>query len=871
MRAHAWPEAVPAQLFELVLTRDHCKPASAAAIAARGGNPWDTVKPLAHHFPRLDQVLLIDDSPHKAAADEAPNMIVMPGWAGPGAGKGDSALPVLVEALLDLAATGQALAAAGKPVPDLRRHSGAISARLAALAVPATELRAGSALEASDDASSADPASTGRRKRSKAGITSEFPEVTQADVDRFADMYPPQTPGVLPEWAVQAAVTLLGHVVERLWARFPPGTGIDRLNNKLDTNPQLRVLFGTSVRRALEACMARGSLSMATLPSFGPWIALGGAAPPLDPERDVAGLFAVRRPGPFGGHAEVAFQPGRAADPVPEEQLKEALAIFRLAVQRLLGAVHPAPPARRDAGGGQRTLTPLHAEVLSFARQAAPTRQEVGDMKRALMSLAEVATRLWPHSQTMLFGSQATGLTLPGGDLDVVILGVGSELDTAGSGFSARERQQKVQLLEDLLDALLATKLLQGRVELIDARVPIIKCCMAAAGGLHVDISLGTANGAAAARYVRAQVLAIPPLRPLCLVIKALLRQKGFNQVFTGGISSYSLCNMVRMWVLAYLQSEGYKLGEVPGDPGEVSSELEGVFAFLTDLHCEGLHGESAGPGPPGASTADLGRLLWGFCNLFGYAFRYSHQAVSPARGGICKKIGPWRQDHRGWLLAVEDPQQMGKDIGSGSYEIRAIREMFAEVADKLGESLEDLAAQRQARGCQPASPPPLLPGIVDMVAAVARGASGLKARRALEAQQTAKSAEAKRYRSQSPRRSYGRHRPWEEEWGKRLRSPSPPSGEQRERPYSGRTPYQPQRSSRHTPLPRLTPKGKAGPKPKATPQPSAAHKPTSGGKGKGTKRARAVEAQWSNKKGQFLESRCFVRLFEEKGVQGGS
>lgn len=34
---------------------------------------------------------------------------------------------------------------------------------------------------------------------------------------------------------------------------------------------------------------------------------------------------------------------------------------------------------------------------------------------------------------------QATGLTLPGGDLDVVILGVGSELQTAGSGFSGHE------------------------------------------------------------------------------------------------------------------------------------------------------------------------------------------------------------------------------------------------------------------------------------------------------------------------------------------------------------------------------------------------------------------------------------------------
>lgn len=31
-----------------------------------------------------------------------------------------------------------------------------------------------------------------------------------------------------------------------------------------------------------------------------------------------------------------------------------------------------------------------------------------------------------------------------------------------------------------------------------------------------------------------AQVLAVPPLRPLCLVVKAFLREHGLNEVFTG-------------------------------------------------------------------------------------------------------------------------------------------------------------------------------------------------------------------------------------------------------------------------------------------------------------------------------------------------
>lgn len=43
-----------------------------------------------------------------------------------------------------------------------------------------------------------------------------------------------------------------------------------------------------------------------------------------------------------------------------------------------------------------------------------------------------------------------------------------------------------------------------------------------------------------------------PALRPLALVLKAFLKQRGLNEAATGGLSSYSLCNMV----LAHIQEE---------------------------------------------------------------------------------------------------------------------------------------------------------------------------------------------------------------------------------------------------------------------------------------------------------------------------
>jgi non-canonical poly(A) RNA polymerase PAPD5/7 len=43
---------------------------------------------------------------------------------------------------------------------------------------------------------------------------------------------------------------------------------------------------------------------------------------------------------------------------------------------------------------------------------------------------------------------------------------------------------------------------------------------------------------------------ALPPLRPLCLVLKIFLQQRELNEVYQGGIGSYALLVML----LAHLQ-----------------------------------------------------------------------------------------------------------------------------------------------------------------------------------------------------------------------------------------------------------------------------------------------------------------------------
>lgn len=61
------------------------------------------------------------------------------------------------------------------------------------------------------------------------------------------------------------------------------------------------------------------------------------------------------------------------------------------------------------------------------------------------------------------------------------------------------------------------------------------------------DISMGVKNAADAVGLICRHVSQTPMVRPLVLVLKALLQKAKLNEVYTGGISSYVLFNLVRM------------------------------------------------------------------------------------------------------------------------------------------------------------------------------------------------------------------------------------------------------------------------------------------------------------------------------------
>ncbi|KAL3160428.1 hypothetical protein ABBQ32_010750 [Trebouxia sp. C0010 RCD-2024] len=309
-------------------------------------------------------------------------------------------------------------------------------------------------------------------------------------------------------------------------------------------------------------------------------------------------------------------------------------------------------------------VSSLHKELTEFAAMASATQAEQQCIDSAVEAVRRVVAVLWGQSRTVLFGSQATGLALPGSDLDIVVLGVSDNMANAAAGFTRNQRSCLGDLLEDLLDALTTAGMLKGKARIIDAKVPIIKCTLDYGSGLAADISLGAVNGAAAVKLVRQMAAAAPPLRVLVLTIKAMLKETMLNEVFTGGLSSYSIVNMV----MTHLLCMGYQLPSLPGPVGNGP----GFWGSLVPA--------------PEQPEEDVGELLLSFLDHFGSSFNYALNAVSVGQGGVVMKKREWKQAERPWLLAVEDPQQLGRDIGSGTYNMRNVQHLFAAAAATLRE-----------------------------------------------------------------------------------------------------------------------------------------------------------------------------------------
>lgn len=196
----------------------------------------------------------------------------------------------------------------------------------------------------------------------------------------------------------------------------------------------------------------------------------------------------------------------------------------------------------------------LHRELLEHAALNKPTDTELEDVERVRARVQEAAgeavtQKLGPGSwvpRAELFGSYAYGCAGHGSDIDVSLVGlpIPPSITKHDEGY-----MRQCEVLQKVLDQL-QNDIVPGSAdnEVIKARVPIIRVHLfSGARCFQVDVSAGNGNGPQGARLIRGLLHLLPPLRPLMLVVKRLLKEANCGDAAGRGMSSYSATMLVSL------------------------------------------------------------------------------------------------------------------------------------------------------------------------------------------------------------------------------------------------------------------------------------------------------------------------------------
>lgn len=266
----------------------------------------------------------------------------------------------------------------------------------------------------------------------------------------------------------------------------------------------------------------------------------------------------------------------------------------------------------------------LHEEIMDFINFVSPTDEELSSRAELIDEMREIVKGLWPGATVETFGSHYTQMFLPQSDIDMVLFGV-------------PEGKEPLFKLAQCLEE----KELVSYLEAIDkARIPIVKM-VHKASDIHVDVSFNVAGGLATGDLVKHYMRVYPSFRPLTLVLKYFMAQRGLNETYSGGVGSF----LLQMMVVSFLQHHGRALGAEHDDP----------------------------------KFNNLGQLLMGFFTLYGRDFNYTELAISVRNGGsyFYKEDRRWCDGGRPFLIAMENPNEPSLDIGKNSYEMRTVKRSF--------------------------------------------------------------------------------------------------------------------------------------------------------------------------------------------------
>ena len=265
----------------------------------------------------------------------------------------------------------------------------------------------------------------------------------------------------------------------------------------------------------------------------------------------------------------------------------------------------------------------LHEELLDFAAFISPTASEEKHRAALLLRLSDLTSSLFPSSNLRPFGSYATKLYLPMGDLDCCLFNAPST--ALHQLHRALEREGWASYLEHITSA----------------RIPIVKF-LDRSTGLRVDICQDQSVGLEAAQYISQMSVKFPAFRPLLLFLKYFLHVRRLNDTYSGGVGSFLLQLML-----------------------------------LSHLHHH----------PAQTHDVNLGLLLVSFFDTYGNQLNYQNVGISLSPPSFYNKHDKQRfNPQRPLLLSVENPLDSSHDVGLNSFGVMKVRRAMQYAYGRLTE-----------------------------------------------------------------------------------------------------------------------------------------------------------------------------------------
>jgi DNA polymerase sigma len=304
---------------------------------------------------------------------------------------------------------------------------------------------------------------------------------------------------------------------------------------------------------------------------------------------------------------------------------------------------HRSGASNSFSSSSSSPLVDLHNEILQFVKLMEPFEKERVSRLAVIQELqAAVVSEFGPSAQLLVLGSQATNLFLPTSDIDLTLQYQDEDDDGNNNEQVIPQPSSYNPLYKKPIHRfsdLMASKEWKDRLsylETIEAtRVPIVKMRFAATD-IAVDVSFNQANGVMAATLMTEYLKAMPPLRPMTIILKYFLAARDLNEPYSGGVGSY----LLQLLIVSFLQQRERA-------------------AYHDNMNID----------------YNLGGLLLDFLELYGLDFNYLVTGLSVRFDGFYYRKGRAARPN---CISVENPLDVAHDVGSSSYRFTMVQRSFA-------------------------------------------------------------------------------------------------------------------------------------------------------------------------------------------------